>query len=149
MDVLQRQYHLEFEWHTKYAQHVEHWTLKIANFQANTNTVAEAQLEMQFIRLHNWQTKNGTYVPVDFIYLLEIIIIGIGIGIIIHMTFSRIHAYHVVFFHSSKNRTIISVNSTFYQIFWMIQLLLNDKKEPKAIYVAYRTTFYLSLRSIL
>lgn len=43
MDVSQQHYHLEFKWHAKYAR-------KIANFSANTNTVGQAQLKMQFIR---------------------------------------------------------------------------------------------------
>lgn len=37
------------------------------------------------------------------------------------------------------------MNLPFYQIAWMIQLLMNDKK-PKAIYVAYSATLYLWLR---
>lgn len=38
------------------------------------------------------------------------------------------------------------MNSTFYQIAWMIQLFMNDKK-PKAIYVALSlASFLLSVR---
>lgn len=60
MDVLQQHYHFEFKWHSLHTQLVVHWKLQIPEQTRTQLQIAEAQLEMQFIRLHSWFTKKGT-----------------------------------------------------------------------------------------